>query len=52
MASTITQPIGVRFPNRLADELRQLAAERGKTMSELVTACVADRLPELRAASE
>ena len=51
MASTASRPITARIPNRQADELRLVAATTGRTVSSLIAAAVADKLPELRTAA-
>jgi uncharacterized protein (DUF1778 family) len=48
--STVTQPITARLTNREADELRQLAAAQGRSVSSVIAEAVAAKLPELRAA--
>lgn len=48
--STQTQPITARIPNREADELRAAAIATGRTVSSLIAAAVASKLPSLRGA--
>jgi uncharacterized protein (DUF1778 family) len=48
--STASQPITARIPNRVADELRKVAATQNTTVSHFIATAVARRLRELQAA--
>jgi hypothetical protein len=46
--STVTTPVTTRLKNRDAAELRLLASARGQSVSSVIAAAVAAKLPELR----
>ena len=50
MPSQSTQVVASRLPNRLADDLRLVAAATKTTPSELLREAIASKLQELRAA--